>query len=255
MLLFPLVLSGTAMLAVRGYRERAPIPILLSTAVFFPLAFFIWHGLSARIGDSWPLFVWPIAFACAAINLKTIMEQSPVSRAARAGPPLMVVSIASGIALVVAAQMYYVFGTANYLKKNDPIGKEAGFANVVAAADVARNSIGAKWVVTTDYRIYSLLRWHLRDAAIPTVQVNERRRYIGFTEPTLDGSVGLYVRADGDPDAAILQKTSAALEDVGEIDLTWRGTAYDAYRFQKLTNWKPTLLPPPNDPFERAHPH
>jgi 4-amino-4-deoxy-L-arabinose transferase-like glycosyltransferase len=254
-LLFPVILGGTAMLAVRGYRERAPIPILLSTAVLFPLGFFIWHGLGARIGDSWPLFVWPIAFACAAINLKAIMALSPTSRAARAGPLLMVVSIASGIALVMAAQMYYIFGTANFLNKNDPIGKEAGFADVVAAADMARDAIGAKWFATTDYRIYALLRWHLRDAAVPTVQVNERRRYIGFAEPTLDGSVGLYVRANGDPDASILGNTNAVLQNVREIDQTWRGVAYDTYRFYKLTNWKPALSLPPNDTFERAHPH
>jgi 4-amino-4-deoxy-L-arabinose transferase-like glycosyltransferase len=254
-LLWPLVLGGTTMLAVRGYRERSPIPILLSTAVLFPLGLLLWHGLSARIGDSWPLFIWPIAFACAAINLKAIRGLSPQSRSARTGPFLITISIISGIALVATAQLYYIYGTANYLKGNDPIGKEAGFAKVVAAADVARNAIGAKWFATTDYRIYSLLRWHLRDDTVPIVQVNERRRYIGFVEPTLDGSVGLYVAAQDDPEAAILAKTSAVLQDVGGIDLTWRAVAYDTYRFQQLTNWKPTLSPPPNDPFERAHPH
>jgi 4-amino-4-deoxy-L-arabinose transferase-like glycosyltransferase len=254
-LLWPIALGGTAMLAVRGYRERTPIPILLSTAVLFPLGLLLWHGLSARIGDSWPLFIWPIAFACAAINLKAIRGLSPQSRSARTGPFLMVVSLASGIAFVVAAQLYYIFGTANYLKGNDPIGKEAGFAKVVAAADTSRNAIGAKWIATTDYRIYSLLRWHLRDAAVPVIQVNERRRYIGFAEPTLDGSVGLYVAPQDEPDAAILAKTSALLQNVGGIDLTWRGVTYDTYLFKKLTNWKPTLSPPPNDPFEQAHPH
>jgi hypothetical protein len=49
--------------------------------------------------------------------------------------------------------------------------------------------------------------------------------------------------------------TSAVLQPVGGIELMWRGTSYDNYRFQKLTNWTPVLSPPPNDPFERAHPH
>jgi len=71
----------------------------------------------------------------------------------------------------------------------------------------------------------------------------------------LDGPVGLYVGSKGDPDAAILATTSALLQDVGAIDLTWRSVSYDRYIFQKLTNWKPVLSPPPNDPFERAHPH
>jgi len=87
------------------------------------------------------------------------------------------------------------------------------------------------------------------------VQVNERRRYVGFAEPTLDGSIGLYVASEGDPDAAIMAKTSAVLQPAGGIELTWRRVSYDRYRFQKLTNWTPVLSPPPNDPFERAHPH
>jgi 4-amino-4-deoxy-L-arabinose transferase-like glycosyltransferase len=254
-LLFPIVLAGTVMLAVRGYRERTPIPILLSTAVLFPLGFLLWHGLSARIGDSWSLFIWPTAFACAGINLKEIREFSPGSRTARTGPAWMSVAIAAGIAIVVAAQIYYIFGNANYLKGNDPIGKEAGFARVVAAADASRNAIGAWWFATTDYRIYSLLRWHLRDTPVAVVQVNERSRYTGFAEPALDGSIGLYVARDRDPDAAILAKTSASLQKVGGADLTWRGVSYDTYLFQKLTNWEPALSPPRGDPFALAHPH
>lgn len=182
-ILFPVVLGGTAILAVRGYRQRAPIPILLSTAVLFPLGFFLWHGFSVRIGDSWPLLVWPMAFACATINLKDIRDLSPKSRLARIGPFWMALSIVSGIAFVAAAQIYYICGTVNHLKGNDPIGKEAGFAGVVAAADIERNAIGAKWFATTDYRIYSLLRWHLRDVVVPVVQVNERLRFVGFVEP------------------------------------------------------------------------
>jgi 4-amino-4-deoxy-L-arabinose transferase-like glycosyltransferase len=252
-LLLPIVLVGTAMVATRGYRQRDPVSILLSTAVLFPLGFFVWHGLSARIGDSWMLFVWPMAFACAAINLKQVGKLSR-SRLARIASSLLVVALASGIALVTAVQIYYVWGTANLLRKNDPIGKEAGFADVVAAADASRITLGAKWIVTTDYRIYSLLRWHLKDA-VPVVQLNERRRFIGFAEPKLVGPVGLCVTSRSDPEAAILSKTSAKLEPVGEINLTWRGTAYDTYLLQKLTNWKPVLSPPPDDPFARAYPH
>ncbi len=52
--------------------------------------------------------------------------------------------------------------------------------------------VGASWFATTDYRIYSMLRWHLRDR-IPVVQINERIRYIGFhtTEKDIAGPVGL----------------------------------------------------------------
>jgi 4-amino-4-deoxy-L-arabinose transferase-like glycosyltransferase len=253
-LLLPILVGGTAMLALRGYRARDPIPILLSTATLFPLGFLLWHGLSARIGDSWSLFIWPMGFACTSISVAT-SKLSPMSLWARTGPLLMVIAIASGVVFVAAAQMYYIFGTANYLRRNDPIGKEAGFSALVAAADTARKAIGASWIATTDYRLYSMLRWHLRNEAVPVVEVNERRRFVGFAEPVLDGPIGLYVASDGDPDAAIMATTRAVSQTVGGTALTWRGIAYDSYHFHKLTNYKPVLSPPPDDPFERAHPH
>jgi len=252
--LLPIVIGGTAMFALQGYRERDPIPILLSTATLFPLGFLVWHGLSARIGDSWSLFIWPIGFACASISVAT-SKLSPMSLWARTAPLLVVIAIASGIAFVATAQVYYIWGTANYLRTNDPIGKEAGFSDVAAATDAARKAIGAGWIATTDYRLYAMLKWHFRNDAISVVQVNERRRYIGFAAPALDGPTGLYVASEGDPDAAIMAKTSAVLQPAGGIELTWRGVSYDSYRFQKLTSWTPILSPPPNDPFERAHPH
>jgi 4-amino-4-deoxy-L-arabinose transferase-like glycosyltransferase len=252
--LLPIVIGGTVMFALRGYRERAPIPILLSTATLFPLGFLFWHGLSARVGDSWSLFIWPMGFACASISVAT-SKLSPMSLWARTGPLLMVIAIASGVVFVATAQVYYIWGTANYLRTNDPIGKEAGFSDVAAATDAARKAIGAGWIATTDYRLYAVLKWHLRNDASSVVQVNERRRYIGFAEPALDGSIGLYVASEGDPDAAIMATTSAVLQPVGGIELAWRGTSYDSYRFQKLTNWTPVLSPSWDDPFERAHPH
>jgi 4-amino-4-deoxy-L-arabinose transferase-like glycosyltransferase len=252
-LLLPATLIGTAMMAVRGYRTLAPVPILLSTAVIFPIGVFIEHGFHARIGDSWPLFVWPIGFVCATINLKQ-WHQGSRSRLTRIGPPVMIFAIASGVAGVVAAELYYMAGSANCLKKNDPIGKEAGFAGVVAKADAARIDVGAAWFVTTDYRMYSMLRWHLRDK-VPVVQINERARYIGFRKPVLDGPVGLYVAPRDTPRHALLDNTSAVRETVGEADLMWRGFRYDVYELQKLTGWKPVLSPGPGQVFYVASPN
>ena len=98
------------------------------------------------------------------------------------GPGFMAFAIASGIVFVAVALLYYLAGSANYLGKNDPIGKEAGFGAVVTAADRTRRETGAGWFVVSDYRMYSMLRWHLRDA-VPVVQLNERSRYIDFRNP------------------------------------------------------------------------
>ena len=253
-LLFPIVIGASVMLTLRGYRSRDPVSILLSTAVMVPLLFCIHHALSKRVGDSWPLFVWPIAFACAAINLKQWREETPQSRMAQAGPGVMVFVIASGIAFVVAAHLYYIAGSANYLGKNDPIGKEASFGSVVSAADRTRREAGAGWFVVSDYRMYAMLRWHLRDA-VPVVQLNERSRYIDFATPDLPGPAGLYVAPKDTPRAVYWSGTGAKLQPVGGSDLVWRGVFYDTYVFQRVTDWKPVFSPTRGDPLFEARPN
>jgi hypothetical protein len=253
-LTLPLALYSTVMLAKRGYQTGNPTFILFSTAVLFPLGVLLWHGLSSRIGDSWSLFIWPAAFVCILIHLADRKIFSPGSLFARYAPGVIVLSIGSGIALVLTAQLYYVWGTANDLKQNDPVGKEAGFAEIVAAANKARNAVGAKWFATTDYRTYSMLRWSLRDQ-VPVIQINERSRFIGFVNPVLDGPIGLYVRSVNDPNASILEKTNVSLQTVDTTNLIWRGVSYDKYLFQEMTNWKPSSSLLATDLFESARPH
>jgi 4-amino-4-deoxy-L-arabinose transferase-like glycosyltransferase len=252
-LTFPVIIWGTAMLAMRGFRHRDPVPILLSSAVIFPLLFLIRHSLTARVGDSWPLFIWPLAFACTAIGYKQWREDS-ASWPARFSLATLVVAVVGGIAFVAATELYYLAGKANYLGKNDPIGKEANFADVVAAADAARKDAGAKWFVTTDYRMCAMLRWHLRDA-VPVIQLNERARYIGFRDPGLDGDVALYVAPEGNRNLALWDMTRAIRQTAGQVDLSWRGVTYDVYSLQKVTGLRPVLSPPPGDPFYVAAPN
>jgi hypothetical protein len=251
-LMLPAIMWGTAMLAMRGFRRREPVAILLSSAVIFPLLFLVRHSLTARVGDSWPLFIWPLAFACTAIGFKHWREYSQ-SWPARHSLVTLVVAIMGGIAFVAATELYYLTGTANYLGKDDPIGKEASFADVVAAANAARKNAGARWFVTTDYRMCAMLRWHLRDS-VPVIQLNERARYVGFREPTLEGAVALYVAPEGNRNLALWDKTNAQRQTVGEVDLSWRGVTYDVYILQKVTGFKPVLSPPPGDPFYVAAP-
>jgi hypothetical protein len=186
--------------------------------------------------------------------LKQWRQEAPHSRWVHAGPAFLAAAIVSGIAFVVAAHLYYIAGSANYLRNDDPIGKEAGFAGVVAAADSKRKEIGSRWFVTSDYRMYSMLRWHLRDAA-SVVQINERLRYLGFRHPVLDGTVGLYVAPKADARADVWAGTGATLQAVGQADLSWRGFAYDVYALQKVTGWKPVFAPPPGTRLFEARPN
>jgi 4-amino-4-deoxy-L-arabinose transferase-like glycosyltransferase len=253
-LLLPICLIGASKLAIRGYRHREAIAILLSTSVIFPLLFFLSRAVSNRVGDSWTLFVWPIAFACVAINLKQWRQEAPHSRWAQNGPAFTAVAIVTGVAIVAAAHLYYIAGSANYLKNDDPIGKEAGFGAVVTAADHKRMEVGAHWFVTSDYRMYAMLRWHLRDK-VPVVQINERARYIGFRDPVLDGPGGLYVAPKDNARAAVWNGAGTTLQAAGQADLAWRGYIYDVYAFQKVTGWNPILSPAPGDPLYEARPN
>jgi hypothetical protein len=99
-----------------------------------------------------------------------------------------------------------------------------------------------------------MLRWSLRDE-VPVIQINERSRFIGFVNPILDGSIGLYVRSVNDPNAAILERTSVSLRTVEAMDLIWRGASYDRYLFQEMTNWKPSSSLLATDLFQSARPH
>ena len=254
-LLFPMVLIGTARFGWRGVRAGEPVAILLSLCAAVPLGFFLVRSLYGRIGDSWPLFIWPFTFACAAINLHRWQQEAPNSPLVRFAPLMTAAAILAGAGFVVFTMVYYTVATPNYLKANDPIGKEAGFAQVAEAAQDQLRKTGATWFATTDYRIYAMLRWHLRDR-IPVVQINERRRYIGFdtTAAAVAGPTGLYVAMINDIPAELWRTTSATLEPVGQIDLTWRGTIYDTYVMQRLTNWKPVFSPPAGDPFSVARP-
>ena len=255
-ILFPALVIGTSMLGWRGFRAKDPVAILLSMCVAVSIVLFLWRSLYARIGDSWPLSIWPFGFACVAININLWRQESPDSFLARLAPLAVLTAILAGIGFVVSVMIYYTAANANYAGRNDPIGKEAGFAQVVEAAKDELDKVGATWVATTDYRIYSMLRWHLRDR-IPVVQVNERSWYIGFgaTEVDIAGPVALYVAPRGQPSSEVWATTTAVLKPVGEAHLIWRGVRYDTYLMQKLTSWRPMLSPPPGHPLFRSRPH
>ena len=77
--LFPVALAGAVRLAWRGYRQLNAAFILISTCALVPFAYFLWKSLSLRIGDTWPLLIWPFAFAAAAINLAEVRKlQQPL---------------------------------------------------------------------------------------------------------------------------------------------------------------------------------
>ena len=252
-ILLPVLLSAVALTAWRGVRRRDAISILLSACVIVPFGYFFWKSLTLRIGDTWPMFMWPIGFAAAAINIAMLPREGWPAWMIRSTVRWANVAIASGIVLVVAVFLYSVASPWNLIGKSDPIGGEAGYEQVASRAQAEMQKIGATWIATTDYRTYAMLRWYFK-GRVPVVQINERGRFAGFRDPGMKlivGQIGLYVAREPDQTNPVWASTTAVLIPLARVERSWRGTVMDTYALEKLTGWTPNLSPPPDSPLYR----
>ena len=252
-ILLPVVLSGVALTAWRGYRRGDAVAILLSTSVFVPFGYFFWKSLSLRVGDTWPMFMWPIGFAAAAVNIAMLPREGWPAWMIKSTIRWAHAAIASGIVFVVLVFLYYVAAPWNFIGGNDPVGGEAGYEHVAERAQAQLQNTGASWIATTDYRTYAMMRWHFRDR-VPVIQINERGRFLGFRDPGMDsvrGHAGLYVAREPDNDNPLWAATSAVREPLEQVERSWRGIVMDTYALEKLTGWTPELSPPPDSPLFR----
>jgi len=223
--------------------------------VIVPLLYFLWKSMSLRVGDTWPMFIWPLGFAAAAVNLVAMQrERWPHSFIDRSFWWARV-AIVTGVGFVVAVFLYYVATPWNFIGRTDPVGGEAGYEAVVSRAKAELENTGATWIATTDYRTYSMLRWFFGNR-VPVVQINERGRYLGFRAPDMNlinGHPGLYVgrEPENHPANPLWTSTTAVREPLERVDRVWRGIVMDTYALEKLSGWTPDLSPPPNSPLYR----
>jgi 4-amino-4-deoxy-L-arabinose transferase-like glycosyltransferase len=251
--LLPVVLSGVALTAWRGYRTREPVAILLSTAVLVPFGYFFWKSLTLRVGDTWPMFLWPAGFAATAINLTLLPREGWPERFVRSSFWWARVAVVSGIAFVVAVFLYYVAAPWNLIGRTDPVGAEAGYQQVAARAEAQLHETGASWIATSDYRTYAMLRWYF-NGRVPVVQINERGRFQGFRDPGMElirDRPGLYVAREPEHRLPLWDLTTAKRQPLERVERVWRGTVMDTYALEKITGWTPELSPPPDSPLFR----
>jgi len=251
--LLPVVISGVALTARRGWRNREPVAILLSTAVIVPFAYFFWKSLTLRVGDTWPMFLWPAGLAATAINFTLLPGEKFPDWVVKSTIGWIRKAITIGIAFVVGVFLYYTIAPWNLIGRADPVGGEAGYEQVVARAKDQLQKTGATWIATTDYRTYAMLRWHFGDS-VPVIQINERGRFQGFRDPGMDrikGHAGLYVGREPDQLSPLWNETTAVRTPLERVERSWRGTVMDTYALQKLTGWTPELSPPPGSPLFR----
>ncbi len=249
--LLPVVLSGVTLTAWRGYRTREPVAILLSTAVLVPFLYFFWKSLTLRVGDTWPMFLWPAGFAAVAINLTLLSRDGWPDWMVKSSYGWARVAVISGIAFVVAVFLYYVAAPWNFIGRADPVGGEAGYERVVAHARDQLQKTGASWIATTDYRTYAMLRWYFNGSGVPVIQVNERGRFQDFRDPGLAlirDHAGLYVGREPDNALPLWNLTSAKRQPLERVERSWRGIVMDTYALEKITGWTPDLSPPADSP-------
>jgi 4-amino-4-deoxy-L-arabinose transferase-like glycosyltransferase len=250
--LLPVVLTGVALTAWRGYRRREGVAILLSTAVLVPFAYFLWKSLSLRVGDTWPTFIWPFGFAAAAINLATMPKDGWSTSFVATSWRWARIAIVSGVAFVVAVMVYYLAAPFNLIGRTDPVGGEAGYRPLIERTEAELQKTGATWIATTDYRTCAMLRFFFRDR-VPVVQLNERGRYQGFRAPDMSliaGRPGLYVarEPENNPGLALWASIPARREPLESVKRIWRGVVMDTYAIEKFSGWTPELSPPKNSP-------
>jgi 4-amino-4-deoxy-L-arabinose transferase-like glycosyltransferase len=252
-ILLPVVLSGVTLTAWRGYRRGDALAILLSTAVIVPFAYFLWKSVTLRVGDTWPMFIWPAGFAATAINVAMLPREEFPAWMIKSTISWANAAIASGIAFVILVFLYYVASPWNLIGRADPIGGEAGFEHVADRAWAELQKSGASWIATTDYRTYSMLRWYL-NGRVPVIQINERGRFMGFRDPGMNsirGHIGLYVGREPDDKSSVWASTTAVREPLERVERSWRGIVMDTYALEKLTGWTPELSPPGESPLYR----
>jgi 4-amino-4-deoxy-L-arabinose transferase-like glycosyltransferase len=251
--MLPVVLSGVTLTAWRGYTRREPVAILLSTAVIVPLGYFLWKSLTLRVGDTWPMFLWPAGFAATAINVAMLPREGWPEWMIQSTMRWARVAVISGVAFVVAVFFYYVAAPFNLIGRTDPVGGEAGYEQVAARAQAQLQSTGASWIATTDYRTYAMLRWYF-NGRVPVIQINERGRFQGFADPGMDrirDHIGLYVGREPDNRLSLWDLTTAKREPLERVGRSWRGIVMDTYALERLTGWMPELSPPPDSPLFR----
>jgi 4-amino-4-deoxy-L-arabinose transferase-like glycosyltransferase len=251
--LLPVTLFGTALTAWRGYRGREPVAILLSTAVLVPFAYFLWKSLTLRVGDTWPMFLWPAGFAAVAINVARMPLEGWSVWLIKSTAFWARTAVTSGIVFVVCVFLYSTVVPWNLAGRNDPIGTEAGYDLVAAHVLAQLQATGATWVATTDYRTYAMMRWFLK-GRVPVIEVTERGRFQGFADPGMSmikNHVGLYVAREPENNLPLWSETTAVRQPLERVDRVWRGMVMDTYSLEKISGWTPDLSPPPDTTFFR----
>src|SRR5882672_9884222 len=211
---------ATHPLSLRTVGEFIGLQFGLVGFVLLPVLYFLWKSLTLRVGDTWPMFLWPAGFAATAINLAMLPREGWPDWIVQSTVKWARVAVISGIAFVVGVFFYYVAAPWNLIGRTDPVGGEAGYQQVVARAEAQLQKTGASWIATTDYRTYAMFRWYF-NGRVPVIQINERGRYQGFRDPGMNlikDHTGLYIAREPDNRLPLWASTTAVREPLERVE-------------------------------------
>lgn len=244
-IMMPVLAIGTVFAAWRAYREGDGTTLALAVAFLFFLGFLLARSLTLRINTSWPIAIWPFGIAASAITFQR--RAAGLLAPPRAmGKRFLIAAICLNLPLLLLVHYHASFERTAW-GRADPIGRDDGYAGIADEVLAMAATGDVKWVATTDYRTYAIMRWLLRDR-LPVVQVNQRSRYIGFTEPSEVGRPGVYVYEKDRQDSAVPE---SALGAPVYVERNWRGVTYGTYEIRPLRDWAPDLTPPASSPLYR----
>ncbi|MCW5695243.1 MAG: glycosyltransferase family 39 protein [Bauldia sp.] len=170
------------------------VRVLLSLMVWPATAYFIFHGLHARVEGNWTGLIFPAFSVAAAAAVLGIDWRGRTGWFVNRFAPL---AIPVGIIFVVGIYAQALVGWAP-LGASDPTASNigAGMETVAAEVDAMRIAAGAEVVLTTGYALASWLSYYLPSRP-PVLEPNEPDRWLQEEPPdpsVLDGPALAVVR-------------------------------------------------------------
>ncbi len=226
---------GAVLLLAKGARRTNALDLALSLAVLVPLAFLVWRSLGMQINQSWSWFIWPLGILALTLVL-------PWGRARRRIAVLIVAVVATGGPLVGAFFYHAAFDRSVWFGAGDPFGQDAGFDGLAPQLLAVAKANDARWIATTEYRIYAALKWQMGEN-IPVVMVSQRARFLDFApiDPAALEGRALYVHTG----AADPLLEGAALTPLDPMTIAWRDVPMRTIEVDLLEGYVPDLDPAP----------
>jgi 4-amino-4-deoxy-L-arabinose transferase-like glycosyltransferase len=233
------VLAGFAALLWLRRKSRDPSLGMVLATVAPMLLFFLVAALRQRIEANWPAPICPTIALVAAAGAARVAE-------ARRWKRLLAwyrdAALPFGFGTAVVAT-FLMINPGYVIPARYDLGRTfRGWDELASAAVRAQTLAGADWIAPASYDATAELAYHLRNAAVPVVGINERRRYVFAPppDPALLGRPALILAKGKDP--ARFAGCFASVTPVAELARSTPAGEYERFYAFKGEGAKPDLF-------------